>query len=42
MSARTIHVKTVAGEKATLPLQQDSFDRPVSELVEAACNEIGK
>jgi hypothetical protein len=44
MAARsrwTIHVKTLAGEKATLQLEQDVFDRPVAELVEAACHEIG-
>ena len=41
-SATTIHVETIAGEKKPLPLQQDSFDRPVAELVEAACDKIGK
>ncbi len=40
-SGWTIHIETIDGEKATLQLQQDIFDRPVAELVEAACQEIG-
>jgi hypothetical protein len=40
-SAPIIHVKTIAGEKKPLPPQQDVFNRPVAELVKAACHEIG-
>lgn len=39
--AKKIHVKTIAGEEVTLQLERDSFDRPVAELVKAACLEIG-
>ena len=37
--AKEIRVKTIAGEKVTLQLQKD---RPVAELVRAACHKIGK
>ena len=38
----TIRVKTVAGEElTTLQLQQDIFQTPVAELVQAACEKIG-
>ena len=44
MAARqwAIHVKTLAGEElTTLQLQQDIFQTPVAELVQAACEKIG-
>ena len=43
MAARpwSIHMKTIDGKETTLQLHQNIYDRPVAELIKAACDELG-